>query len=238
MADDGVRETDARPEVTAGAGTAQPASGPESAAAAALFGERLELATRYATLLTTTGISHGLLGPREAPRVWNRHVLNCAALVEVLPSTGKLADVGSGAGLPGLVLAIARPGLRVTLIEPLERRVRWLESVRVELGLDNVTVLRARAEDVEERFDVVTARAVAPLGTLARWCLPLLGPGGSLLAMKGSAAAEEVTQARSALRALRAGSVRIESCGQGLVDPPTTVVVVGAPAVPQRRKRS
>lgn len=139
MADDGVRETDARSEVTAVAGTAQPSSGPESAAAAALFGERVELATRYATLLTTTGISHGLLGPREAPRVWNRHLLNCAALVEVLPSTGKLADVGSGAGLPGLVLAIARPGLRVTLIEPLERRVRWLESVRVELGLDNVT---------------------------------------------------------------------------------------------------
>ncbi|MFN8084974.1 MAG: 16S rRNA (guanine(527)-N(7))-methyltransferase RsmG [Dermatophilaceae bacterium] len=235
MSGDETRGTDATP-----AGPVEfvePAPGLERAAAVALFGDRLTLATRYATLLTTTGISHGLVGPREAPRMWSRHLLNCAALVDLLPPKGTLADVGSGAGLPGLVLAVARPEVQVTLIEPLERRVRWLEAVCADLALENATVLRARAEEVQERFDIVAARAVAPLGTLARWCLPLLRPGGSLLAMKGASASEELARARPVLRSLRAEQVRIQTCGAGLIDPPTTVVVVGAPSTPPRRKR-
>lgn len=238
MADQGREEADGGVDSVGAPGPAEPSSGPERAAAALLFGEREGLATRYATLLTTTGISHGLIGPREAPRVWGRHLLNCAALVELLPSTGTVADVGSGAGLPGLVLAIARPALEVVLIEPLERRVRWLESVLTELELDNVSVVRARAEEVDKRFDVVTARAVAPLTTLARWCLPLVRPGGRLLAMKGSSAAEELARARSTLRRMRAGDADIQTCGAGIIDPPTTVIVVRGASGLRRTTRS
>ena len=140
----------------------------------------------------------GLIGPREAPRLWDRHLLNCAVLGEVVPRGVAVADVGSGAGLPGLVLAIARPDLRVTLVEPLLRRTRFLDEVVDLLGLQaQVEVLRGRAEELADgrTFDVVTARAVAPLERLARWCLPLVAPGGELVAMKGASAPAEVVEA-------------------------------------------
>src|SRR5687768_5835947 len=150
--------------------------------------ERLPLAQRYADLLATDGVVRGLIGPREAPRLWERHLLNCAVLEELIPEGASVCDIGSGAGLPGLVLAIARPDLRITLVEPLLRRTRFLDEAVEELGLQGqVEVVRGRAEELAgtRTFDVVTARAVAPLERLARWCLPLVGPGGELVAIEG-----------------------------------------------------
>jgi 16S rRNA (guanine527-N7)-methyltransferase len=182
--------------------------------AAAVFGANLPRAERYAELLCAEGVAWGLIGPREAPRIWSRHLLNSAALAQWLPSTPaasadptahrvSVVDVGSGAGLPGIPLALARPDLQMTLLEPLLRRTRFLELVRDELELD-VEVCRARAEAIAPRhFDVVTARAVAPLERLVDLCLPLLAPGGTILALKGQSAAEELAVARPALR--RAG---------------------------------
>jgi 16S rRNA (guanine527-N7)-methyltransferase len=200
------------------------------AVAASVFpGERLALAERYVASLATDGIERGLIGPREAPRLWDRHVLNCAVLQEAIPPDATVADVGSGAGLPGVVVAIARPDLQVTLIEPLLRRTTYLELVVEELGLSSVTVVRGRAEELRRSlpgFDVVTARAVAPLDRLAGWCLPLVAPGGALLAIKGSSAAGEVEQTATAVR--RQGGARPEviEVGAGIVDPPTTLVRV------------
>jgi len=176
--------------------------------------------------LATTGVERGLIGPREVPRLWDRHILNCAVVTELIPeSAQELADVGSGAGLPGLVLAVLRPTMSVTLIEPLERRSLFLSEVVDEMDLGNrVEVLRARAEDVRGRqFAVVTARAVAPLDRLCGWCLPLLAPGGRLLAIKGAKAHEEVAAAR---QTLATRNFRVELCGNGIIDPPTTVVVL------------
>lgn len=217
------------------------------AAAEQVFGDRLPLALRYAELLATDGIVRGLIGPREAPRLWDRHLLNCAVLAERIPAGVSVADVGSGAGLPGIVLGVARPDLRVVLIEPLARRSAFLEEAVEALGLDGVTVLRARAEELagslvagrpagkrqatsasrEARFepvDVVTARAVAPLDRLAGWCLPLLVPGGRVLAMKGSTATEEVAEHAAAVRRRGGSDPVVLRCGEGVVDPPTTVV--------------
>lgn len=170
-------------------------------AAALVFGDQLETSSRYIDILINRGIDWGLLGPREAERVWERHILNCAALAS-LPKTGaRVADVGSGAGLPGIPLAIARPDLSVVLMEPLLRRSSFLSEAIEELGLgDRVSVVRARAEDVEDDFDVVTARAVAPLGKLIGWTRPLFGSSGELLAMKGSSAQAEVADAAKVLR--------------------------------------
>jgi 16S rRNA (guanine527-N7)-methyltransferase len=216
---------------------ASPAGPPAGLAAvsAQIFGEQLSKATRYAELLATDGVVRGLIGPREAPRLWERHLLNCAVLGELLPPGTTLIDVGSGAGLPGLVLGIARPDLHVTLLEPLARRVTFLEEVVAELGLAGVIVVRGRAEESVGRISasVVTARAVAPLDRLARWCLPLAAPGGRLLAMKGSTAAEEIAEYAPAIRRAGGGPARIVECGKGVVDPPTTVVevpFVGTPA--------
>ena len=157
--------------------------------------------TRYAELLATDGVVRGLIGPREVPRLWQRHLLNSAALAPALPSGTRVADVGSGAGLPGLVLAVARPDLEVTLVEPLLRRTTFLDEVVTELALANVVVRRSRAEDLhgEVSFDVVTSRAVAPLGRLLDWCMPLVGAGGCVLALKGSSAAAEVHAVRPVL---------------------------------------
>jgi 16S rRNA (guanine527-N7)-methyltransferase len=159
-------------------------------------------------LLATHGVERGLLGPREVPRLWERHLLNCAVLQPLIPAdaTG-LCDVGSGAGLPGLVIAALRPDLPVTLLEPLQRRTTFLAEAVSELGLARVEVLRGRAEDWADRRDwpVVTARAVAPLERLARWCLPLLGSDGVLLALKGASAAAEVAAANAVLARLGAG---------------------------------
>jgi 16S rRNA (guanine527-N7)-methyltransferase len=192
--------------------------------AAGVFADRLPLAERYVDLLTSAGVERGLIGPREVPRIWERHVLNCAVVVPRVPQGATVADVGSGAGLPGLVWAIARPDLHVTLIEPLRRRTTFLEEAVEALGLDQVTVVRARAEDVRETFDVVTARAVAPLEKLAGWCLPLVRPGGVLLALKGKTAEEEVASSRVSLHKMGATDIVVSSHGDLLV--PTTVVEV------------
>jgi 16S rRNA (guanine527-N7)-methyltransferase len=189
-----------------------------------VFAERLPLAERYVDLLTSAGVERGLIGPREVPRIWERHVLNCAVVVPRVPVGATVADVGSGAGLPGLVWAIARPDLHVTLIEPLLRRTTFLEEAVVVLGLGQVTVLRSRAEDVSETFDVVTARAVAPLEKLAGWCLPLVRPGGVLLALKGRTAEEEVASSRVSLHKMGATDIVVSSHGDLQV--PTTVVEV------------
>lgn len=163
--------------------------------------ERLPLAEQYAALLATDGVTRGLIGPREAPRLWERHLLNCAVLAEAIPASAEVCDVGSGAGLPGLVLAIARPDLSVTLVEPLLRRTTFLEEVVRELGLERVEVVRGRAEALHgvRAFDVVTSRAVAPLGRLLDWSMPLVRPEGCLLAMKGASVAEEIDAAAAEL---------------------------------------
>jgi len=192
--------------------------------AAGVFASRLPLAERYADLLATEGVTRGLIGPREVPRLWDRHILNSAVVVPRVPEDASVADVGSGAGLPGLVWAIARPDLSVSLIEPLLRRTVFLEEAVSALGLDNVTVVRARAEDVKETYDVVTARAVAPLDRLGRWCLPLVRSGGVLLALKGRTAQDEVTASTATLRRLGATTIVVTTYGTDGV--PTTVVEV------------
>ena len=198
-------------------------------AARRYFGDRLELATRYAEWLMTAGVVRGLIGPREAPRVWDRHLLNCAALVELLPAGATVADVGSGAGLPGVVLAIARPDLTITLVEPLARRTAFLEEVVDDLRLAHTAVVRARADDALAStglVDHVVARAVAPLDRLAAWCLPLAVQGGSVLAMKGDSAGHEVREHAEAIRRLGGGRPVIHRCGVGVIEPPATVVAI------------
>jgi 16S rRNA (guanine527-N7)-methyltransferase len=172
------------------------------AARGAFPSDRLVLAERFARTLATDGVVRGLIGPREAPRLWERHLLNCAAIGEVVADGSSVCDVGSGAGLPGLVLAIARPDLEVELVEPLLRRTTFLSEVVADLGLGNVTVTRARADALHgrRRFDVVTARAVAPLSRLLEWSMPLVSPDGALVAMKGASAYDEIEAARDALR--------------------------------------
>lgn len=200
---------------------------PAPAAAEVYLGDRFELMVRFAEHLADTGVSHGLIGPREVPRLWERHVLNCAGVQELIEQDAHVADVGSGAGLPGLVIAIARPDLQVTLVEPMLRRVTWLEDVRLDLGLTNVTVLRSRAEQCTElEVDVVTSRAVARLDTLSQWSLPLLRSGGRMLALKGSSAQEEVDEARAAIEKLGGSDVKVLICGAEVVDPPTAIVSV------------
>src|SRR3954469_18453735 len=186
-----------RPE----AGAEGPGATLPGPSASAVFGDRLPLAVRYAELLVTDGVVRGLIGPREAPRIWERHLLNCGVLSEIIPVGASVVDVGSGAGLPGIVLAVARPDLTITLVEPLARRTAFLSEAVTALGLDaTVTVVRGRAEDLAGgppvAADVVTARAVPPLDRLAGWCLPLAAVGGRLLALKGASAADEVAEHR------------------------------------------
>jgi len=194
-----------------------------------VFGDRLPLARRYAELLATEGTLRGLVGPREAPRLWDRHLLNCAVLAELLPVGSVVADVGSGAGLPGIVLGVARPDLTVVLIESLARRTAFLDEVVDELGLSRVSVVRGRAEELVGRIpvpDVVTARAVASLDRLARWCLPLLPVGGRLLAMKGASAPEEAAEHAAQVRRAGGDDPRVLRCGVGVVEPATIVVEI------------
>jgi 16S rRNA (guanine527-N7)-methyltransferase len=206
-------------------------------AAEKYFGDRLELAERYVAALASSGVERGLIGPREVPRLWERHLLNCAAVIELIAADVRLVDVGSGAGLPGVVVAIARPDLEVTLVEPLLRRVTWLAEVVESLGLTNVTVHRSRAEEAAReglQFDVATARAVASLGQLATWSLPLVRPGGELLALKGASAKAELAEATDVLRTHGGASWDVVVCGQDLLAEPTTVVRVGKSTTPAR----
>lgn len=209
-----------------------PAVSAPPAVAAEIFGDRLPIAQRFVELLATAGTVRGLLGPREVPRLWDRHLVNCAVLTELLPEGARIVDVGSGAGLPGLVLAVRRPDLRVDLVESLARRTDFLSEAAETLGLqDRVRVVRGRAEDAAVIDAVggsewVTARAVAPLGRLVGWCIPLLRPGGRLLAMKGSTAVDEVAADGPAVRRAGGTEIAVVRCGVGLVDPAPTVVVV------------
>jgi 16S rRNA (guanine527-N7)-methyltransferase len=194
-----------------------------------VFGERKELAEGYWRILATDGIDHGLMGPREVPRLWDRHILNCAVIGELIEKNEIVFDVGSGAGLPGLPLAIARPDVSITLIEPLLRRSTFLERAVQTLGLENVAVVRGRAEEKAVRAgvglaDVVTSRAVAPLERLAKWSAPLVRGGGRMIAIKGSSAAEEIERDRAVVGRTGISDLRVITCG-AILETPTTVVV-------------
>ena len=207
----------------------------EPAVAAELFGDRIELARRYTAALVEHGEERGLIGPLEPPRIWTRHVLNCAIAAPLFPAGGRVGDVGSGAGLPGIVLAIARPDVTWELIEPMERRVTWLNEQVASLGLTNVTVHRARAEEaaVEGILDAVTARAVSALRTLIPWTAPLVRDGGELILLKGRSVDAEITAAAKVLRKYKVSEPRIEVLGEGVLEEETRVfrAVVRAGAV-------
>lgn len=194
----------------------------------AFSSDRLPLAERYVGLLATAGVERGLIGPREAPRLWERHILNSLAVAELVPHGASVADLGSGAGLPGLVLAIGRPDLSVTLVEPLLRRTTFLDEVVAELGLSGVRVVRGKAEALHgtEVFDVVTARALAPLDRLLGWAMPLVAPQGQLLALKGSSAEDEVAEAQKVLAQLGCAPPEVLSVGLPGGDSTATVVRV------------
>ena len=198
---------------------------PVPGSAASVFGAALPTAVTYAGILATRGVEQGLIGPHEVPRLWGRHLLNCAVVAELIePRPVTLLDLGSGAGLPGLVLAMVLPGTAVTLLEPMERRCRFLSGCVAELGLANASVLRGRAEDATLRADVATARAVAPLDRLAELAVRVVRPGGLVLAIKGQTADAELRKARPVLRRIGARGAKVVRAGQGKVDPATTVV--------------
>ena len=195
----------------------------EPEVATTLFGDRIDLARRYTADLARRGEELGLIGPLELPRLWSRHIIN-SALVAPLLRPGRVGDVGSGAGLPGLVLAIARPDVELVLIEPMERRVDWLRSESTELGLDNVTVIRARAEEAaQESLDQVTARAVTALSKLIPLTAPLLRRGGEMVFMKGSRVDEEITAAQKVIRKFHLSDVEVLVLGEGIAPESTRV---------------
>lgn len=198
---------------------------PAPPGAVTVFGDRLPLAQHYAALLADTGVLHGLIGPREVPRLWDRHILNCAAAETAIPEDARVVDIGSGAGLPGLCLALARPDLDMHLVEPMARRTAWLEVAVSELGLDNVTVHRGRADEVDVLGDVVTARAVSRLSTLAGWMASVARPSARMVALKGASAEDELARDRQA--AQRAGwtdlGVRRVDCPG--TEMPTTLIL-------------
>jgi 16S rRNA (guanine527-N7)-methyltransferase len=194
--------------------------------AAEIFGPALETAERYAALLAGPAVQRGLLGPGEAARLWDRHLINCAVVAELVPSPSSLIDLGSGPGLPGIVFAMLLPEVSVTLLEPMARRVTFLQECVAELGLANAEVVRGRAEDMAGQLtaDVVASRAVAPMDKLAGLAMGLVKPGGLVLAIKGASAEDEVSRARSELRRLGASDVEVLQAGNGKVDPAATVV--------------
>ncbi|WP_282818457.1 16S rRNA (guanine(527)-N(7))-methyltransferase RsmG [Curtobacterium flaccumfaciens] len=197
----------------------------EPTAAAALFGDQIEVARSFTNELARRGEELGLIGPLELPRLWTRHILNSALLAPLLKARGRVADVGSGAGLPGLVLAIARPDVEFVLIEPMERRTDWLRAESDRLGLQNVTVLRGRAEDVADEVvvDQVTARAVSALSKLIPLTVPLVRSGGQLILMKGARVDEEIEKARKVILRKRLSDVEVLELGEGVVDETTRV---------------
>lgn len=196
----------------------------EPASAALIFGENIDRARRYFELLVRDGDLLGLLGPREMPKLWTRHILNSAVVAELVSPGASVADVGSGAGLPGIPMALAQPQAKFTLIEPMERRSDWLKSTIAELQLENVRVLRARAEEVTEVFDVVTARAVSALPNLLKMCVPLTKHGGEVIALKGSKAADEIADSKKLQKKLSIESFEIVRVGGELLADPTLVV--------------
>jgi 16S rRNA (guanine527-N7)-methyltransferase len=210
--------------------------------AGTFFGGRLDRAQRYAEILAGAGVERGLIGPREVDRLWDRHILNSVAVAELLEPNESVADIGSGAGLPGIPLALARPDLRVTLIEPLLRRSDFLREVIEELGID-VAVVRGRAEELTVRqrvgeTDVVVSRAVASLDKLTKWSMPLLRPGGRMLAIKGERAEDEIGEHRRVMSSLGAVDERVVKCGADFLNPPVTVVVARRRAPTPESKRT
>ena len=198
----------------------------EPAVAAQIFGTQIEVARRFASNLAQFGEERGLIGPLEPPRLWSRHILNCGVFAGLLSPGDLVGDVGSGAGLPGLVLALARPDVEFALIEPMERRTDWLSEQVAELGLTNVQVVRSRVQDAPfiEKCDVVTARAVSALKTLIPMTAPLVKPGGSLLLMKGASVDREIEDAKKQIRAHRLVDLRVIYSGEGILDEPTRLV--------------
>ena len=194
---------------------------------ARIFGDRQDLAVAYHESLATDATTRGFIGPREKPRLWDRHIYNCAVIGEAIPEGARVIDIGSGAGLPGIPLAIARPDLQVTLLEPLLKRSNYLAEITEKLGLDNVTVIRDCAENLgkDAKFDVVTSRAVAPLAKLARWSLPLCKPGGMMLAMKGASASEEIERDKSAIKRAQGERAEIITVGAELEESTTLIRV-------------
>ncbi|TCL88669.1 16S rRNA m(7)G-527 methyltransferase [Curtobacterium sp. PhB142] len=213
-ADTAPAPSDAAPELEA-----------EPAAASALFGDQIETARSFTNELARRGEELGLIGPLELPRLWTRHILNSALLAPLLEARGRVADVGSGAGLPGLVLAIARPDVHFTLIEPMERRVDWLTGEASRLGLPNVTVVRGRAEDVSDDIvvDQVTARAVSALSKLIPMTVPLVRSGGQLILMKGARVDDEIEKARKVILRQHLSDVEVLELGDGVVAETTRV---------------
>jgi 16S rRNA (guanine527-N7)-methyltransferase len=210
--------------------------------AGTFFGDRLDRAQRYTEILAGAGVERGLIGPREVDRLWDRHILNSVAVAELLEPDESVADIGSGAGLPGIPLALARPDLRVTLIEPLLRRSDFLREVIEELGID-VAVVRGRAEELTVRqrvgeTDVVVSRAVASLDKLTKWSMPLLRPGGRMLAIKGERAEDEIREHRRVMASLGAVDERVVKCGADFLNPPVTVVVARRRAPTRESKRT
>jgi 16S rRNA (guanine527-N7)-methyltransferase len=205
---------------------------PAPPSARGVFSSALPSAEQFADLLTREATVRGLIGPREVPRLWERHILNCAVISDLMPRDSTVCDIGSGAGLPGIVLAIRRPDLSVTLVEPLLRRTTFLDLVVSTMGLTNVVVRRGRAEElhgewaVGQGFDVVTSRAVAPMDRLARWSLPLVRDGGLFLAMKGSSAADELRSASREIRRLGGVDPQVRAVGGEWLSPPVSVVRV------------
>jgi 16S rRNA (guanine527-N7)-methyltransferase len=191
-----------------------------------VFGDRLDVATEFARILSDTGVSHGLVGPREVARLWDRHVLNCAVAHEAFPTGVSVIDVGSGAGLPGLALAVVRPDLHLHLVEPMLRRTTWLASTVADLGLENCEIHRGRAEEFRGRLSApyATARAVARIDKLARWTFPLLDPHGTLVALKGQRAAEELEEERARLTRMGMVDATIRTYGTGLLEVPTVTL--------------
>ncbi|SPM33858.1 16S rRNA G527 N7-methylase RsmG (former glucose-inhibited division protein B), partial [Mycobacterium rhizamassiliense] len=242
-----VGQSDRAPNAApAPAPSAEPVAVPEPAIA--IFGPRLDVAKRYAEFLATAGVERGLLGPRELDRIWDRHLLNSVAVGELLDEGERVVDIGSGAGLPGIPLAIARPDLEVVLLEPLLRRAEFLKEAVADLGL-SVEVVRGRAEEpwVRDEFgerDAAVSRAVAALDKLTKWSMPLLRPGGRMVAIKGERAPEEVQEHRRVMTASGAVDVRVLACGANYLSPPATVVLAvrgqrpsGRAASSKRRSR-
>ena len=225
--DDGLCDQFGAPAVVAAAEQVHEAPEAEPAAAALVFGARVDLARRYVAALATDGIVRGLIGPRESGRLWSRHVLNSAVVADLIEPDARIVDIGSGAGLPGIPLAIARPDCRVDLVEPLERRAQFLREMVELLELNHCRVVRGRAEDVVAECGgarVVTSRALAPLHRVAVWSAPLIAAGGWMVALKGQSAAEELARDRQALMATGLVDAELMTVGTGIVDPATLVV--------------